>query len=118
MMGWCSSCTYRSLRYENSPCATCSEGLYGGKVSHFKSKEGGAEDMVQKPNHYWEYGIEVKEVLKFILTEEEFLGFCKGTELKYRLRAGLKGNPDKKYEDIDKAMKVRSWRIVGEDKDE
>lgn len=44
-----------------------------------------------KPSHYelWE-GCEVFDVLKKVLTKEEFIGFCKGNILKYQLRLGKK----------------------------
>ena len=60
-----------------------------------------AVDMVNKPPHYelWE-GTEAFDVIKSILTPEELKGYLKGNVLKYRLRAGKKGNTQ---QDIDKS---------------
>ena len=46
-----------------------------------------------KPTHYelWR-GCEAFDILKKVLTEEEFKGFCKGNILKYQLRIGKKPN--------------------------
>jgi hypothetical protein len=66
-------------------------------------------DNVEQPAHYTEYPKEVYEIIKFVLGDDGFKAWCIGNELKYRLRAGLK-DKDKMYEDLDKAMKVRSWR--------
>ena len=48
------------------------------------------EDAVKSPKHYMFYDTESIEIIKAALTPEEFLGFCKGNTLKYRLRAGKK----------------------------
>ena len=44
--------------------------------------------------------MEAIEAIKLVLTPEEFIGYCKGNALKYRLRAGKK---DKLEQDIAKA---------------
>lgn len=63
----------------------------------------GEVDMVNKPPHYiLSNGIESIEVVKATLTNEEYLGWCKGNALKYQFRAGKK-NPDKTKEDYQKA---------------
>lgn len=59
------------------------------------------EDVVNNPSHYKLFpNMEVIDVIKKTLTLEEFVGYCKGSVLKYRLRAGLKGSLS---EDIAKA---------------
>jgi hypothetical protein len=45
-------------------------------------------------------GTEAIDIIKAALTPEEFIGYCKGNCLKYRLRAGKK---DDLQQDIDKA---------------
>jgi len=70
------------------------------------STEETTSDMVNSPSHYLSYPIEVKEIIRTVLSEEGYKGWCLGNELKYRLRAGLK-NPDKLQEDMDKAMWFR-----------
>lgn len=47
-------------------------------------------------------GMESIEVIRATLTNEEYLGWCKGNALKYQFRAGKK-NPDKTKEDYRKA---------------
>lgn len=48
-------------------------------------------DMVNHPKHYMlANGIESKDVVRAILTEEEYRGWCKGNALKYQFRAEKK----------------------------
>lgn len=60
-------------------------------------------------NHYklWE-GFEVIDVIKQVLTPEEFKGFCKGNILKYRLRAGVKEH-EPAEKDIRKSRDYQLW---------
>lgn len=61
-------------------------------------------DMVNHPSHYKiKDGLEAIDVIKATLTEEEFIGFCKGNALKYQFRAGKK-DLSKTAEDYEKAM--------------
>lgn len=59
-------------------------------------------DVVNKPDHYQLFadGTEAIDVIRRTLSPEEFVGYCKGNVLKYRLRAGKK---DKLEQDIAKA---------------
>jgi hypothetical protein len=52
-------------------------------------------DSVNKPKHYQLFpdGTQVIDVIKKSLSEEEYKGYLKGNILKYRLRAGRKGDP-------------------------
>ena len=61
-------------------------------------------EEVEHPTYYNEiYDKEVIDIIKFALTKEEYIGFCKGNFLKYRLRGGLKeGQPLEK--EIGKSM--------------
>ena len=59
-----------------------------------------AEDMVNSPSHYLEGGVEAIDMIRLMLTDEEFKGYCKGNMLKYRLRAPFKGKTE---EDVNKA---------------
>lgn len=70
------------------------------KVEHVNH---GEIDMVNKPPHYMlANGMESIEVIRATLTNEEYLGWCKGNALKYQFRAGKK-NSDKTKEDYQKA---------------
>ena len=61
-------------------------------------------DMVNRSKHYMlANGIESKDVVRAILTEEEYRGWCKGNALKYQFRAGKK-DPSKIKEDYQKAV--------------
>ena len=59
-------------------------------------------DAVNHPNHYMLFadGTEAIDVIREVLDHDEFIGYCKGNILKYRLRAGKK---DALQQDIDKA---------------
>ena len=47
--------------------------------------------MVNHPNHYMlANGLESKDVVRAILTPEEYKGWCKGNALKYQFRAEKK----------------------------
>jgi hypothetical protein len=60
-------------------------------------------DEVNHPKHYNYFQTETIELLKQMLTSEEFIGYLKGNVLKYRLRAGLKGGKDKRQQDLEKS---------------
>ena len=45
-------------------------------------------------DHYKKLGIEPWEVMEALLTREEFIGFLKGSAIKYAMRQGLKGSDD------------------------
>lgn len=49
-------------------------------------------DAVNHPPHYNQHDMECIDVLRVLLTEDEFRGFCLGNMLKYRWRAGDKGD--------------------------
>jgi len=70
------------------------------------------EDVVNEPNHYKLFGtVEVIDMIKTLLTEEEFKGYLKGNCLKYRLRAGKKDNVE---QDIAKALRYEEWLTEGD----
>jgi len=66
------------------------------------------EDVVNNPQHYKVFPeAEAIDIISKVLTTEELKGYLKGNILKYRLRAGHKG--DKLEQDIAKADKYREW---------
>ena len=70
-------------------------------------------DAVTNPKHYQgNHGLEVSEVHKNLLTEEELRGYYKGNTLKYLLRERNKNG----IEDLKKARKHLDWLIKLEDK--
>ena len=65
------------------------------------------EDMVNSPSHYKTFpDAEAIDLIRKVLTPEEFDGYCKGNFLKYRLRAGDK---DDLTQDISKSNVYRGW---------
>lgn len=66
---------------------------------------GHKKNQVHEPTHYEIFpGTQVIEVIKSVLTEEEFKGFCKGNILKYRLR-----DKQDREEDYEKSKKYQSY---------
>ena len=59
--------------------------------------KGSEPDMVNNPAHYQHGGIETLDIIKSMLSEEEFKGYLKGNILKYRERAEHKGNATQDY---------------------
>ena len=72
---------------------------------------------VEHPAHYADhYPLEVIEIIRLVLAYvvedmSWFEGYCLGNELKYRLRAGFRGDAG---EDIKKAMMYHKFRVGGE----
>jgi len=65
-------------------------------------------DPVNHPDHYTAYPMEVIQVIRNALGHEGFKAYCFGNEIKYRMRAGLKG--DNAEEDIKKALAYKKFR--------
>ena len=68
--------------------------------------EPSSTDAINSPSHYLHGGIETIEVIRMMLTPEEFKGYCKGNIIKYRERAPYKG---KEEEDYAKALKYKEF---------
>ena len=62
-------------------------------------KEEIKEDVVTKPKHYNQGGIECIDAIEAMLTHEEFVGYLRGNSLKYRWRFRYKNG----VEDLRKA---------------
>jgi hypothetical protein len=54
-------------------------------------------DAVNNPSHYQIGGIATIDIIRLLLTPEEFIGYCKGNVIKYRERAQHKGNAEQDY---------------------
>lgn len=69
-----------------------------GWFPHDDFKDGMAAAMldveVHRPAHYTAGGIEAIDVIEAKLTPEEFRGYCKGSSLKYLMRANFKGKEE------------------------
>jgi hypothetical protein len=63
-------------------------------------------------SHYIKGRLEPIEVMQRLLTKEQFIGFLAGNMIKYKLRAGMKGN---KEIDLNKAAQYEMWVGLAED---
>ena len=59
-----------------------------------------------RATHYHACPIQPIDLIQFTLTKEELIGFLKGNIIKYSLRAGHKGDPEK---DKAKALQYKKW---------
>lgn len=87
--------------------AWCESGESFSKLTRHNSyeerpkEEKPSDDCVKSPDHYQLMdGIESIEIIARSMTKEQWKGFCLGNMLKYRIRAGKKGELQ---QDIDKA---------------
>lgn len=78
--------------------------------SFFGRKKPDIDEAVRSPKHYKLPGLNIEsvDVLRSVLTPEEFKGFCRGNALKYLIRAGKK---DSELQDIKKAGVYIEWLI-------
>lgn len=60
-------------------------------------------DPVNRPSHYTQGKIECIDAIESALTPEQFIGFLRGTQMKYAWRAGIK-EPSLVCQDIDKQI--------------
>lgn len=69
-------------------------------------------DNVNAPSHYTLEGLDVEaiDVIRSVLGEERFKGYCRGNALKYIIRADRKNG----VEDLRKAIKYLTWECEGE----
>ena len=67
-------------------------------------------DEVHAPAHYKLNGLNIEsvDVIRAVLTDEEFKGWCRGNALKYLMRAGKKDKAKEK-QDFAKAGVFISW---------
>ena len=68
---------------------------------------------VTNPKHYDlipELGVQVIDVIRAALTEEEFRGYCKGNRIKYSLRGGKKDS-ESEEKDASKARQYVSFQL-------
>jgi len=66
------------------------------------------EEAITSPSHYKvAEGLEVVDMIRAVLTPEEFRGYCLGNLIKYRMRAGKKTMSP--MEDLGKAHVYETW---------
>lgn len=66
-------------------------------------------DMVYRPSHYTDGGIETIDYIRAKLSPEEFNGYCKGNCIKYLSRAGKKSANE--LEDYEKVGVYLNWLL-------
>ena len=93
----CGKCPNLPMPVHRYPCNQCHY------VTKSKVNTVEEEDVVKKPKHYQLCDMEAIDIINKTLSEEELKGYILGNVLKYRLRAGKKGDMSKTYEDIQKA---------------
>ena len=62
-----------------------------------------AVDMVNHPPHY-KKGIETIKIIRSKLTMEEYIGYLRGTIIKYITRLGYKGHDEDMINDVGKII--------------
>ena len=99
----CTTCG-AAMGISKASCLECAKDREGNKMEHkdqdvveknfnVGNLDDVLEDLVNHPNHYKSDGvgdIECIDAIQAALTEEEFIGFCKGNNIKYTWRANRK----------------------------
>ena len=86
---------------------------------NLENKRNMIEDNITNPKHYkLNYklnglGIEAIDVIKSVLGNEKFEGYCRGNVIKYILRADSKNG----VEDLKKAQVYLNWEILSKEND-
>ena len=66
------------------------------------------DEAITSPAHYKvSQGLQVVDMIRHVLTHEEFRGYCLGNIIKYRMRAGKKTMSP--LEDLGKAHVYETW---------
>jgi len=70
-----------------------------------------SDETVKNQNHYKVSARQPIEIMQTLMTSKGFDGFLLGNILKYRLRAGYKGDAEK---DMNKAAQYAYWRRLAQ----
>jgi hypothetical protein len=71
-----------------------------------ESPEQPKKDMVNSPDHYTSFSVEVKDMMRRIWGDDAFAIHCEMCAFKYRMRAGMK---DDATQDLRKAEVYERW---------
>lgn len=110
---FCSNCKYGSIPIVEHPCCDCwieKEGEIPNKFL-LKDDDSTVNDNVNHPAHYTQGGVECIDAIRACMTDEEFIGYCKGCTLKYVWRFEHKGGT----EDLKKAAVYLHWLTIAKD---
>ena len=71
-------------------------------------------DNINSPKHYQLPGLNIEaiDVIKSVLGDDKFEGYCRGNVIKYTLRADAKNG----IEDLKKARVYLNWEIESKEK--
>ena len=96
---YCNTCEHYHFIGESCPKVRTVKELFPQVNWNNWEKE---EDVVNSPSHYRIPGLEVEalEVIRGVLTREEYIGYLRGNILKYQIRANKKGGE----EDLQKSI--------------
>jgi len=92
------------------------DGLHYQNDGEFVIMNNTVTNNVSKPKHYKILDCEAIDMIVDTLTQDEFKGYCFGNILKYRLRAGKKGDALEDLAKADEYEKIYA-RYYGENND-
>ena len=107
--------TCQSCILNGACCLNYIDDKITGMYENIKTQQNAAartEDMptedgtAARASHYLACPIQPIDLIQYTLTKEELIGFLKGNIIKYSLRAGHKGDPEK---DKAKALQYKKW---------
>ena len=107
--------TCQSCILNGACCLNYIDDKITGMYENIKTQQNAAartEDMptedgtAARATHYLACPIQPIDLIQYTLTKEELIGFLKGNIIKYSLRAGHKGDPEK---DKAKALQYKKW---------
>ena len=107
--------TCQSCILNGACCLNYIDDKITGMYENIKTRQNAAartEDMptedgtAARATHYLACPIQPIDLIQYTLTKEELIGFLKGNIIKYSLRAGHKGDPEK---DKAKALQYKKW---------
>lgn len=106
----CQSCILNGaccLNYIDDKITGMYENIKTQQNAAARTEDTSTEDGTAKgATHYLSCPIQPIELMQYTLTREELIGFLKGNIIKYSLRAGHKGDPEK---DKAKALQYKKW---------
>ena len=108
-------CNYTNCKKCPLSSTDCRYGTIINAVTDMYSLLNGSKDLpsvssedgtAARATHYLACPIQPIDLIQYTLTKEELIGFLKGNIIKYSLRAGHKGDPEK---DKAKALQYKKW---------
>lgn len=106
----CQSCILNSaccLNYIDDKITGMYENIKTQQNAAARTEDIPTEDgTAARATHYLACPIQPIDLMQYTLTKEELIGFLKGNIIKYSLRAGHKGDPEK---DKAKALQYKKW---------